>query len=195
MTENICAEHLELWSCMLRWGQGCTKCLSPGWAHSCSVAAAMEHWGGQKSTQNSSDHKWVTLSPPEIQKLQQESTCSSECCRETTYMVRGNQGKLLTSHLCHCFGKADQSCQLLCWELKRNREGWRKWRTSLHWHWSTVLWDQCDSPSQVFLRSLVLLRWSLLTSGQQGWMAPCFPMYQLLDTAPCALSAWWYRTS
>lgn len=175
-------------------GHGCTKWLSPGWAHSCSVASGMEHWGEgrrvhriQVTTDELPYHLLKLYSrkaPVALSATEKPPTCSM-----------GMNRKLLTSHLSHCFGKADQSCQLLCWELKRNRKRWRKLRASLHWHWGAVLWDQFDNPSQVFLRSLMLLRWSLLTSGQQGWMAPCFPMYQLLDTTPCVLSVWWFTTS
>lgn len=151
---------------------------------------------GQKSAPNSSDHRWVTLSPPEVQKLySRKAPVALSATEKPPTCSMGMNRKLLTSQLRHCFGKADQSCQLLCWELKRNRKRWRKLRASWHWHWGAVLWDQFDNPSQVFLRSLMLLRWPLLTSGQQGWMAPCFPMYQLFDTTPCVLSVWWFTTS
>lgn len=89
----------------------------------------------QRSAQNSSDHRWVTLSPPEIQKLysRRAPVALSATEKPPTCSV-GTNGKLLTSHLCHCFGKTDQSCQLLCWELKRNRKGWRKLKSCLHLH-------------------------------------------------------------
>jgi len=57
-----------------------------------------------------------------------------------------------------------------------------------------VLWDLSNNPSpethtsQVLLGSLTLLRWSLLTSGEEGWMVSCFPLYQLLDTTLCTVS-------
>lgn len=142
------------------------------------------------------------LPPPEIQQLYSRKAPAALNTREKppTLCSVGMNGKLLTSHLCLCFGEADQSYDLLCWELKRNRKGWRERSASLHWHRGAVLWDLFDNPSpemhtsQVLLRFLMLLRWSLLTSGKEGWLASCFALYQLLDTLS-DLSAWWLRKS
>lgn len=190
--DHLCWTPVILHALVRMWVQ---KWQSPGWTHSCSVAAGMDNWRESERMHRIQ----VTMGglPYHLLKYRnysRKAPVALSAAEKPTTMLMGTDGKLLTSHLCHCFGKADQTCQLLCWELKRNREGWRKWRTCLHWHWGAVLWDQCDNPRHVFLRSLVLLRWSLLTSGQQGWMAPYFPMYQLLDTTPCVLSVWWFRT-
>lgn len=126
--------------------------------------------------------------------LQQESTCNSECHREATYMLCGNEWEVAHLTPLPLFLKSRPELPPAMLGIKGNRNGWRKLRASLHWHWGAVLCDQFDNPSQVFLRSL-MLGWSLLTSGQRGWMTPCFSMYQLLDKTPCVLSAWWFRTS
>lgn len=82
----------DLWSCMPWWGHGCTKWLSPGWAHSCSV---MEHWGESKRVHriqvNTGGLPYHLL---KYRNSQQESTCSSECHRETPYMLCGNEWKV-----------------------------------------------------------------------------------------------------